>query len=279
MESVRSVERAASLIEIIGAHNARGARLVDIVSESSLQKTTVARIIATLVGLGLVDVDPVTERFHLGFSMVSLGMLASARYGLVQLAHRGMARIATETQDTVHLVVRAGKSAVCVDVIRGTWPIRTLTLDVGDRRPLGVGSASLAILAALPDHEVDTLIEENTGEYEAWPKISTDKVRRLVDQSRAQGYSFIDELLLPGVRGVSAPILTSGGKPIASISVSAVTGRLEEERRESVARLLSEEAGAISAALDNATQLLPIEVTNRWLLKSPGSGLEHLADV
>eukprot|EP01035_Chromulina_nebulosa_P002143 gene2142-2885_t len=43
----------------------------------------------------------------------------------------------------------------------GTYPVRTHALQMGDQHPLGVGAGSLALLAALPDDDVDRLLAAN----------------------------------------------------------------------------------------------------------------------
>jgi DNA-binding IclR family transcriptional regulator len=65
-----------------------------------------------------------------------------------------MMRIAEATGDTVFLTQRSGLDSVCVDRQEGTFPIKTFTLEIGMRRPLGVGTGSLAILSGLSEEEV-----------------------------------------------------------------------------------------------------------------------------
>ncbi len=47
---------------------------------------------------------------------------------------------AAATGVTVFASVRDAMAAICIGRAIGRFPIRTLTLGVGDRRPLGVGS-------------------------------------------------------------------------------------------------------------------------------------------
>lgn len=242
MENVRSIDRALSLMEIVGAHNREGMRLVDIVAESGLQKTTTSRILATLVNLGWVDVDESTDRYHLGLSVVTLGAAASSRFGISDLAQPALARVAEATQDTVYLSIKSGYEAVCIDALHGGWPIRTLTLRVGDRRPLGVGAGSLAILSWLPDDERNAVLAANDDAYNRWPALSGGAVRALVEDSRARGFAFNDQGLIPGVSGVGVPLLSATGVAFGALSVAAVDSRLDASRRDEIARMLGDEA-------------------------------------
>ena len=81
-----------------------------------------------------------------------------------------LAALAESTQDTVYLSERRGLEAICSSRALGDYPIKALTLDVGIRRPLGIGAGGLAILCALPAAEADEIIEAHAQRY---PKLST----------------------------------------------------------------------------------------------------------
>ena len=51
------------------------------------------------------------------------------------------------------LYARSGYDAVCVERLDGWHPIQVFLNKTGDRRPLGMGSATLSILAAMPEDE------------------------------------------------------------------------------------------------------------------------------
>ena len=53
----------------------------------------------------------------------------------------------------------SGADAVCIDRRLGSYPVKTLTVEVGTKRPLGIGAGSLAILRGA---KVDTLAGEPT---------------------------------------------------------------------------------------------------------------------
>ncbi|GAB3904339.1 hypothetical protein GCM10027612_72150 [Microbispora bryophytorum subsp. camponoti] len=134
MESVRSVTRAAGIVDVVANGGAEGARLMDVVTATGLQKTTVHRILATLTELGWLE-QTEAGSFHLGPKLVGLGTEALNRHGIVDIAGPRLAALARTTHDTVFLSTRSGIESLCVDRVLGSFPIRTLTLQVGDRRP------------------------------------------------------------------------------------------------------------------------------------------------
>src|SRR5204863_296004 len=83
----------------------------------------------------LAEQDPETGRFFIGVKMLSWATAARDRFSLVRLVEPALLRISRQTQDTIYLVVRSGDDIVCLDCREGSFPIKVLTLNVGDRRP------------------------------------------------------------------------------------------------------------------------------------------------
>ena len=77
-------------------------------------------------------------------------------------------------------------SAVCVAREIGDFPIRTLSLGVGDLRPLGVGSGSLALFAFLPDEQIETSWRERRLVVR-YPGHSRDEILAKVAETRRRG--------------------------------------------------------------------------------------------
>ena len=154
----QSLDRAIGLLEEVVNHAAQGAALGALAERAQLSKPTAHRLLNGLRKLGLVDYDEKSRLFFPGLKLYRMGLASAVRFDLVQLAQPSMALLAEETGDTVYLSLRAGDSALCVARQIGSFPIRTLTLEVGDYRPLGLGAGSLALLSALPEAEVEQVI-------------------------------------------------------------------------------------------------------------------------
>jgi hypothetical protein len=104
-----------------------------------------------LTAENLVSQDPQSRRYYLGPLVFELGITAGPRFNIRDLCADALDRVAAETGDTAFLIIRSGDDSLCVDRREGAFPIKTFTVDVGVRRPLGVGAGSLAILTALPE--------------------------------------------------------------------------------------------------------------------------------
>jgi len=163
VSGAQSVDRALGLLRLVGGRGAAGVALADLVAASGLEKPTVRRLLMALMRGGLVEQDAGSRAYHLGAECYVLGALASPRHGLLEIAADAVARLARESGDTAFLTMRRGSAAVCLHREEGSFPIRTHALTAGAQHPLGVGAGALAMLAALPAAEAETVIADNAA--------------------------------------------------------------------------------------------------------------------
>jgi len=244
----QNIGRATMVLTALAANSAEGLRLTDVVNATSLGKATVHRVLSGLVAHGLVDQEKSTGRFYLSLKLIGWAMAAGDRFGLARLAGPALVRLSQRTQDTIYLSLRSGDEAICIERREGSFPIKTLTLRVGDRRPLGVGAGSLAMLAFLPDEEVERVLASQAAEM---PRYGIDEMtlRDMITRARELGYTLNDERLIQGMSAVGLPIRRPNGQPFAAISVAAISSRLQLPRRDSIVASLRQEAEQIEEEL------------------------------
>lgn len=246
----QSIERVVAMLRVVASRGRRGMRIADVVNTSGLPTSTCFRMLQRLEVEGLVSRDAVTRKYHLGPLLYELGLLAEPGYRLSDLCDGAMAVIADRTQDTVYLSERRGLEAVCTHRAFGDYPIKALTLDIGIRRPLGVGAGGLAILAGLPEGEAEALIDANSERYARFARFDVDFLRAEVRAARERGYAFLDSAVTPGTAAVGVAFAaTPGERPIAALSVAAISSRLCSPRLEEVAREMLSQVRHIGALL------------------------------
>ncbi|AFK51871.1 IclR family transcriptional regulator [Tistrella mobilis] len=249
--NVQSVARAAAILRVLAGHVGEGARLSEIAGATGLHKATAHRLLAALKEQGLVDKAADTHRYHLGLELFLLGSSASNRFSIRDIARPSLQRLAEQTGDTIYLFVRSGMDALCVDRVEGAFPIRTLSLDVGGRRPLGVSAGSLALLAALGDEEVGQVIAANAERFARFD-CAPEEVGRMVEATRRAGHAVSDGMIVPGMCAVAVPINDRTGMPVAAISIGAISQRMDATRRARIVGLMAAEARRIEQGLQPA---------------------------
>lgn len=249
-DSIRSVERAAAVIQVLSSAGRSGGRLVDIAAETKLSKTTVHRLLGTLSKIGWVEQDDESGAFFLGMPMVGFGVAASDRHGLLDLAEPHLLRLAELTGDTVYLSVRAGGRALCIDQAVGSFPIRTLNPRVGDRLRLGTCAGSLALLAWLNDDDIEHIVRDDAENHSGGSlSLESTVLRQMIDETRTTGYAYFPGLLIPDSAGLGVPVRGADGQPVASLSVAAIEPRMTEPRRSQIVEWLQQESDSFSKEL------------------------------
>lgn len=246
----QSIGRALGVLRLVAGYPSSGAALADLVETSGLVKPTCRRILLALMDAGFVDQDPITRRYFLGPEAYIVGTVAAERHGIHRLASEGVIRLARETGDAAFLQVRRGLSVVCLRREDGDYPIRSHVLAAGDRQPLGAGAGPLAILAALPDAEVEEALAANRAVLaQRFPVLTPDVLRVLVAETRAQGYSMNRGLLFPGSWGMGMAVYDCRGRVEACLSLAAVENRMQTDREPRLAALLAEEVRRLEQKL------------------------------
>lgn len=251
----QSVDRALALLALIGRQSAAGISLSGLVSISKLNKATVRRLVLALMRAGLVEQDAGSRTYHLGEDAYLLGLLAQGRHGLLSQAMEQVQRLARDTGDAAFISVRRGLYSVCLHREDGAHPIRTYALMPGAHHPLGVGAGSLAMLAALPDSEVEAVIAANSSELTSnYPLLTPDALRAQLAQTREAGIALNPGLIFEDSWGLGVALHGPDGQLVGALSIAAVESRMRPPRRVELEQKLRETARAIEARLTRSQQ-------------------------
>jgi DNA-binding IclR family transcriptional regulator len=246
----QAVDRALALLSVVGRYAERGVSLTEIVTKTDLNKPTARRLLLALMRAGLVEQEEQTRLYFLGEETFVLGSLASRRYGLLQMSMDGLKRLSRKTEDASFLSIRRGTYSVCLYREEGTFPVRTHALQAGFEHPLGVGAGSLAMLAALPDDEIEAILEANREVLvERYPMLPTSRIRQDVAQTRSNGFALNPGLIYANSWGVGVAILGADRRPLGALSVAAIDSRLQPARQIEIAGYLTEEVRQLEGRL------------------------------
>ncbi|SBW10144.1 putative IclR-family regulatory protein [uncultured delta proteobacterium] len=244
----QNIARATHILDVLAASGKNGLRLTDVVLATGLKKTVVHRALAGLTAHGLAIHDGATSRFHLGDKLFAWVHKARDRFALADRVRPFLESLAADILDTVYFSVIRGDDAICYCRVEGSFPIRTLTLEVGSVRPLGVGSGSLALLAFQPVAVRERIIAERAAERVRYD-IDDAALRRNITVTREKGYALHKGLFAEGMMGLGVPVYNTAGISVGALSTAAITARLEGPRLDEVAARMQTEADAIRAGL------------------------------
>lgn len=250
----QTIKRASLLMRLLASRSRGGLRLAEVVKNSGLEHPTVHRILKGLMTEGLVTQDAGSRRYLLGPLVFELGLAAAPQFSLPDICRPSLQRIAEKSGDTVFLTARSGNDSVCIDRREGSFPIKTFTLDVGTRRPLGAGAGGLALLMLLPEQAVDEIVGANAARFGSYNNLTVPLLLKALKRSRELGYALNDIHNTTGATTLGLPIVNRYGDPFAAISIGAISSRMTDERQKELVSILHKEVRLIETAMRETTQ-------------------------
>lgn len=156
---------------------------------TGIPKPTVTRLAATLVSLGLLRQNAVTESFELAAGVVSMAQAFLSGLDVRARARPHMQALADQTGGTVLLAVRDGLEMVLIEVSRPRMSMISSTLDVGSRVPLPNSALGRAYLAGVDARERSQLMETlHLSRGSEWPRLAPGLDKALAEASQL-GYA------------------------------------------------------------------------------------------
>jgi DNA-binding IclR family transcriptional regulator len=250
LNSPQSVTRVIQILEALCA-SAEPISLAQLSRVLSAPKSSLAALLR-----GLAEADFVVASdgvYRLGPAAFGLGsalLEARRRLQSPDLVREGMRRLAERSKETVLFAVRdmdAG-TLTYVDVIESRAAVR-FAISIGDRRPLYCTAGGRVLLATLPEPELRAYLrslkpQRMTDETE----IGKRELAAIIEQARETGVAQTVNQAADDASGSAAAIFDASGKVIGALIVAAPSSR-SQNRRGELARMVHDEAVAISATL------------------------------
>lgn len=246
--SVRSIERALDLmLAIERAEHPLG--LTELARATGIHKATVQRIANVLERRGFLQKEQ--ARYQLGAGIVPLARAFLTGNSLTKAALPILEELALVSGETASLFVRQGFDRVVVQRVNSPHPLR-YSIRVGQRLPLHLGASGLVLAAAMPEVELQQLLDQlgetrlATGET-----LTREMLRQKIEQVRQRGFAISQEEREVGVVSVAAPVTLSYRGTVAAIAVTGPPSRMAPEKVEylviEVRRVAQEMAAAYSS--------------------------------
>lgn len=221
-------ERIFHTIECLAASGPMG--LLELSGELNLNKTTVHRILNSLICMDYVKQDPETLKYSLTFKLCGISNQILSRNSFIALAHPHIRSLAEQTGETVHLVQLEGSRAVYIDKVESRNNVRLVSM-VGKSIPLYCSGVGKALLADMSDERIKEIWEHSDiRKFTEHTITDYEEFYRQILRIRECGYAFDNEENELGVRCIAVSLKNFYGKPAYAISISSPTGRLSDER-------------------------------------------------
>jgi DNA-binding IclR family transcriptional regulator len=253
---VQALARGLSLLEALAACDEVG--LVELSVATGLRPSTTHRLLATLIGSGFAAQNPATGHYRLGHKVLELAGGGRGQVARLRRAARPhLEALAGALDETVNLVVLEGRSAVYVDQVESTRPVRMFTV-IGRRAPAHATAAGKAMLAHADAPALERLwAAEPFERFTPRTIVGADALRAELAVVRGRGHAVEHDEFEEGVSCVAAAVLDHGGAVAGAVSVAAPSSRLARLDETRLAAVVVEAARASSAELGWADGVRP----------------------
>ncbi len=249
--AVQSVDRAIDILEVL-SQSGREMQLGEIAQAVGLNVSTCHHLINTFVVRGFVGRNPYNRSYFLGHRILELSNARVQQFNLVERAAPALRRLNDATRETVHLAVMQGVELVTLTKIDSTHAVRVGTDTIGKANAMHATATGKAVLAWLPEHEIERVIElSGLSQFTPRTCCSLKDLKEQLRHVRRRGFATNDEEFQPGVYCIGCAVRDAAGGVLASVSCSMPKSRATKAQQIDVRKHVIECTRSLSEILDS----------------------------
>lgn len=244
---IGSVAATLRLLEVLA--EARGAQALAVIAQKSGQpKSTVHRMLASLMHMGYVEQEEESSHYKLTFKLLQLGMEQLSSVDVVRVSKVHLETLMLATNESAYLAVldQSGQS-VYVAKVETSRPVH-VQAQLGAPNPAWCTTTGWAMLAFLPE------LREKVLSKRLVPKVpgaisDPEELRAALLQVAKRGCAVTRAQGNPDTGGIGAPIMDFHGSVVAACSIGIPLYRMDAALVRRCMPLVVQAATAISAEL------------------------------
>lgn len=214
---VQSIERALLLLETLAQHQ-EGCSIKQLSEATGLNKSTVHRILQTLLAFGYVRQSQHNDNYFLGFQILTLSNRLLSEFDIVSLAKPYLRSLCEDTGLVIQLSIRNLDMAVFLDKAENPNQNIRMYSQIGKTIPLYCSSSGKALLAWENDDEIGRTVRATT--YTPFTQFTITNHKTFLSEIlriRQKGYATDFFEHEESICCAASPIVNSSGKTIAAI--------------------------------------------------------------
>ena len=206
----------------------------------NLPASTVHRLLGLLAKEGIVERAPSRAMYGPGLEFIRIGSLVAAKVQITDLARPIMRALVKESDETCVLLryVPSSRKVMALHAEYSSHPLR-YQIDMYQPHSLLWGATGRAVLAFLPEAEIEAALEDNDrspGSGDRLPAKAT--LMKELRGIRERGYALTQGQKIEGAVGMAAPLFNSEGSAIGCLSITVPKARFSQKALAKLAGLL-----------------------------------------
>lgn len=241
---VQALDRGLHALEALARHGA--ATLTELSVRQGLPASTTHRLLTTLESHGMVDFDDASQEWSIGLEAFRIGSSYLKRSNLIEASRGVMRDLMEKTGETANLGVPDKDEIVFVSQFETHNPIRAF-FRPGTRAPMHCSGVGKAMLAFMDRRAVDKIIRRRgLAQFNERTLTAPGDLYADLEATRARGWSLDDEERHLGMRCIAAPVFNGFAEPVAGVSISGPSVRLQDAKLAAIGEAVREAAKAIT---------------------------------
>ncbi len=242
--SVQSIQRAFAVLQAVATESAG---ISEVARRTDLPISTVARLLATLEGIGAVTRHDDGVTYGVGPTMADLAAAADPKASLVMRVRPYLLDLVSRTSETAGISVPTGSEVLYLDHVEAIHEVQVRDW-TGTTLPLHVVSSGLVLLAHRTAREIDDYISSGLVSFTERTIVSPDDLKRRLAETRQRGVVWTRGEYNEGVTSVAAPVYDQKRSIIAAVHCHGPSYRFPLEGTEdAVASAVMTTARRVSA--------------------------------
>jgi len=224
--------------------------LQELTNKTKLPKTTVLRLLKTLIALRYIQFNVSTKQYYLGSEAMSLGFTVLWSMDLREAALPYLEELSMASQQNVGLSILDGTDAVYIERIKKI-PLLGIDLHVGARLKVYHSAMGRAILAFLEEGKFKAILDKVLADKDTAKIVGRNGkvLSSMLQEVRKRGWALSEHELFPGMLAIAAPVFNEAGAVEGAINMPLIAGVVsKEEMIQKYVPMLVDAAKKISSA-------------------------------
>lgn len=252
--AVQSVDRALTVLEILARTGEYG--VTELALELGVHKSTAFRLVSALESRGMVEQVADRGKYRLGYGVLRLAGVASARLDVIRLSRPFAEQLASDLGETVNVTVLWQHQALYVDQVASTNSALQMHNWVGQHIPVHCTANGKALISWLPKKTQLEMVGLAPERFTEKTITNFDQLETQFAAIRQRGWAEASEELEEGLAAVAAPIWDRNATVCAALSLSGPAFRLNGDRLKSAGEAVYGAALEVSQRLGYNLELV-----------------------
>jgi DNA-binding IclR family transcriptional regulator len=246
--TTQSVDKATNILKQFSTDEPQ-LGVSELARRLGLTKSTVHRLLRSLVRGGMVAQDPLNRRYMLGRGTVQLGYTAMYSDPLLRAALPYLHYLSQQVGESAYLAERRGLEGA--PILQVLSPTMQDQLGWYTSPPLHSTASGKVLLAYAPEGVFQAVVDQ--GLFRETEHTITDpaQLRRELEKVREQGYATVFEESMLGTNALAVPVKDAEGQVIAALAIAGPSYRLTRDQAVASVEKLKAISGEITRKLDS----------------------------